>query len=232
VVITGVAVGGWRPVTCAGVPGFVFADFVRPGTPPVQETPTATEATLPTEAEPTAVPPEPTPTSEPVVTSRTEVITVASDTSVAATAPDTAQAREEVTSLRMGGGDQALTTLTFDVQGIAPGTVAAATLVVTGSGNAGAPGGELRVIPGAWVDESSATWNQVAVAGAANAGWIDWIEPGMEARVDITSVVRGDGTITFVLVGAPDQIATIASRESATPPRLEIVIEEGTAPGE
>ena len=96
----------------------------------------------------------------------------------------------------------------------------------------GAPGGELRVIPGAWVDESSATWNQVAVAGAANAGWIDWIEPGMEARVDITSVVRGDGTITFVLVGAPDQIATIGSRESATPPRLEIVIEEGTAPGE
>jgi hypothetical protein len=165
------------------------------------------------------------------VTTRTEIIRAASDTSVAATAPDAPQAPEQVLALRMGGVDQALTTLTFDVQGVAPGTVVSATLVLTGSGEAGAPGGELRVIPSQWVDEDSATWNQIAAAGATSAGWIDWIEPGVEARVDVTGVVRGDGTVTFVLVGAPDQIATIASRETATPPRLEIVVEEVTAPG-
>jgi hypothetical protein len=132
----------------------------------------------------------------------------------------------------MGGVDQAMTTLTFDVQGIAPGTVVSATLVLTGSGEAGAPGGELRIIPGQWIDEYSATWNQVTAAGATNAGWIDWIDPGVEARIDVTGVVGGDGTVTFVLVGTPDQIATIASRESATPPRLEIIVEEWTTPGE
>jgi hypothetical protein len=50
--------------------------------------------------------------------------------------------------------------------------------------------------------------------------------------VNVTGVVSADGTITFVLVGTPEQVATIASREAGAPARLELTVEEWVTPGE
>ncbi|HWV34321.1 MAG TPA: hypothetical protein VNZ55_01735, partial [Thermomicrobiales bacterium] len=286
--VTGAPDDDWRAVTCNGVDGFVFAEFVSPEPPAPEsaQTPVPTATTtpdvdptdgsvptpadvaeqlsptvLPTEvgtvmeetsvptAEPTFAPTveptfeptveptllptleptlEPTiePTPEPEVVTRDLVIDVASDTSVTAESPDTPQSGEQGVTLTAGGESGASTVLTFNVEGVGAGTVVNARLVLTGSGETAGTGGELLVAPGVWFDEYGVTRNQVDNTGLASAGWIDYIQPGVETSVDVSGIVTGDGTVSFVIPGTPDQVVGIASRESGAPAYLVLTVEE------
>jgi hypothetical protein len=186
--------------------------------------PTAVPTTEPT-PEPTAVP-----TAVPELVTREVVIVSAADTSVTEADPSAAQPPDAVLSLPAGGGDGALAVITFPIEGVSSGTVVDAQLVITGAGETGGSGGQLRVVEGVWFDEGSATWNDAANAGGWNATWIDRIEPGGEAVVDVTGIVTGDGTVSFIIEGTPDQQIAIASTESGTPAYLVITIEEWITP--
>ncbi|MGH2531828.1 MAG: M23 family metallopeptidase [Thermomicrobiales bacterium] len=206
----------------------------EPSEEPTREpTPTPTDAPteVPTE-EPTGVPtevPTPTPTPEPVP--REVVAYAVSDASVSAVAPDDVQPPDQIGSLPAGGADGAVAFVTFQVEGIAAGTVINAQLILTPVGDVGAPGGVVGVIPGYWADEASLTYNTAPVAGNApalradgSAAAIDWAEPWVEVAIDVSGTVTADGLVTFVVSGAPDQVIALASRESGAPARLVITV--------
>jgi hypothetical protein len=138
--------------------------------------------------------------------------------------PDSPQLGDE-SSLPVGGESGALAVLTFEVDGIDEGTVVNARLVLTGTGDTAGAGGNLTVLPGVWLDESSTTWNEIASLGGQNAGWVDWIQPGGETVIDVTGTVTADGSMTFVIEGTPDQMVAVASSESGAPPYLVLTIE-------
>lgn len=218
--------------------------------PTIEPTPTEIPPTPTLEPTPTEVPPTPTleptleptptmipPTPEPVYVEVESVFTPVSDTSVSAVTPDQPQSPDTLGTLSFGGPDGAVAYVTFEVYGIAPGSVVSATLTVTGAGPAGGSGGSLGVLSGVWVDEWGTTWNTrptgewAALAASGAAVWIPWIEPGVPTTIDVTGTVAADGTITFVFVGDPGSVAAIASRESGAPPVLVVrsVVEQPAA---
>ena len=152
------------------------------------------------------------------------------DTSVAAAAPERAQAPERVGTLAVGGVAGEAAYVTFQVAGVAPGSVLDARLVLTGAGEVGGPGGLLGVLPGVWIDETASYLAApgdpgtpaLTVAGAPAV--VDWLQPGVETAVDVTGTVAADGTITFALFGSPEALAAFGSRESGTPPRLIVTL--------
>lgn len=196
-------------------------------TPRPTETPVPTEAPVPTET-PTEIPTQ-APPPEPV--RRELVLYPLADTSVTSLTPDAPQDPATIGTLTAGGPDTAITYVTFAVAGVAPGSVIDARLVVTGAGNVGAVGGAVGVLPGVPIDEWAMTHTAAASFQAAPAygldgapAYIAWQDPWVETWIDVSGVVTADGTVTFVLSGAPDAALTLASRESATPPRLVLTI--------
>ena len=317
ITLIGEPVDGWQQVTCDGVDGYVYADFVSTEAPvaaepsptaeptieatPDQEiveepTPTlteelpteapiATETTeviptaeatpddsapveeLPTEApvqdlpteepvveenpsptveptptiEPTLPPtptpepsptfePTPTPTPEPVLVTNELVIPVASDTSVTTTDPDLPQTGEDGVALTIGGEKNASAVLTFNVEGVASGTVVNARLVLTGTGANAGDSGRLLIAPGVWFDEYGVTQSQIAATSLWDGGSIGWIDPGVETSIDVTGIVTADGTVSFVITGSSEQLLAITSRESGAPAYLVIATEEWVIP--
>jgi len=173
---------------------------------------------------------EPQPTPEPVV--RELVFAPVADTSVSAAAPDAPQAPEAIGTLAAGGPDGAVALLTFEVTGIAPGSVVEAKLALTNVGESGAAGGAVLYATDYWLDEA-ATYQTALVSGLPQAVGsdgaptiIEWLEPWAETTVDVTGVVAADGTITFVIAGAPDSPLLLGSRESGAPPRLIVTVVE------
>jgi len=181
--------------------------------------------------DPALAAPEPTPRPDLVVTAQPQqlVFVPAADTSVMAVAPDAVQAPEHVGMLATGGSVGAVAYLTFEVAGVPVGGVLDAQLVLTGVGDAAGPGGVLGVLPGAWVDEA-ATYSTAPGAGApaltaaGTVATVDWLQPGVETVVDVSGTVVADGLVTFVVVGSPEAMAAIASRESGAPPRLVVIV--------
>ncbi len=212
----------------------------EPTATPTQE-PTATPIEQPTATpteEPTATPteqPTATPTEEPAPTIAPEPVTQVqtlypiADTSVTAAEPESAQQPDLIGGLAFGGPDGAVSYVTFDVSSVAaPGSVVSATLTLTGTGASGATGGELLAIPGVLVDEYGATWNTrpgqpgSAIDRYGSPVWIDWVSAGGSVTVDVTGTVSTSGLVTFVLIGLPDAMTTVGSRESGVPPFLTV----------
>lgn len=214
------------------------------------ETPTAIPTEVPTElptliptelptATPTEVPvaipteiPTLAPTMEPVLD---QVVLIPSsdislDRGLAAAAGTPVVLDSSALTLPIGGAESALTYLTFQVEGIAAGTVVDASLVLTGAGESSGSSGAITALPGIWVDEWSATTDTAPGPGAPvvdATGTVPepvWLTPGVESIVDVTGTVSTDGTLTFVIAGTPDTIAGIASRESTAPPRLVLTV--------
>lgn len=194
------------------------------------ETPTVIPTELPTET-PTEVPTL-APTMEPVMDQ--VVLIPSSDISLdqwpAADAGTPTALDPSTLALPIGGAESAVTYLTFQVEGIAAGTVVDASLVLTGAGETAGSSGTITALPGVWVDEWSATTDSAPGPGVPvlNAtGTVPepvWLTPGVESIIDVTGTVNADGTISFVIAGTPDTIAGIASRESASPPRLVLTV--------
>jgi hypothetical protein len=200
-----------------------------PKTPENEATETPVSTEVPTEA-PTEVPTE-TPTPEPVP--REIALLPVADTSVSAAAPDQPQPEESIGGLPAGGENGNVAFITFQVEGIAAGSVVDATLVLTGSGATSGPAGTVRVVNGYYVDEANLTYAAAptvdlppAVRADGGATTVDWVDPGVELYVDVTGTVSTDGTITFAIAGLAESGVVFGSRESATPPRLVITVLE------
>lgn len=200
------------------------------------EVPTEEIPEVPTEEpteEPTEVPTE-VPTPEPTVASEPRSVTayaVSDATTFSARADEVAPA-EQSAVLNAGGADGAMAYVTFSVEGIGAGTVTDAYLVLTGGGD-GAGGSTIYAVPGFWVDEASATYNNLpsqglapAVDAAGNAAYLPYVGWGEESWINVAGTIYGDGTITFVITGTPDALATLTSRESGITPRLEITVQD------
>ncbi len=253
--ITGPVQDGWYPVVCANAAGWVSADAivlegegtVPPDQPTVEPTSSAVEPTpteTPVEPAPTEIPVEPTPTEipvepvpteqaaeapvvmptpepEPVIARREQIVNAAADSSVTVSGTPS-----DPTLLQVGGADQAMALVSFDVSGIESGTVVTATLVLTGAESG--PAGTVTVLPGVRIDESSATW--ATAQNGIVVGQGGWITGGAQTTVDVTGYVTSDGVVTFVITGSPEEVAAITSRESGVPAYLVLVIEEVTYP--
>ncbi len=200
---------------------------------------TTTPAVMPTPTSAPTATPEPTATVAPTATSapvNQELMLLAvADASVAPSSlggtPEAGPVKDS-TVLTAGGPEGALVFLTFQVTGVEAGTVVDASLILTGAGEVGGVGGALGALPDVWIDETGMTYETVpayeappALAADGSAAYIEWIEPGTERVIDVTGTVRADGTITFVLTGTSDAPVTVASRESATPPRLMLTVQ-------
>ena len=226
----------------AGAPVANATPTTTPVEPPVvDETPTA--AAIPTETptiEPlpteTALPTEtplPTETAVPVATPREIILTASADTSVTLAQPEQPQAADQIGGLSVGGPNTAVAYLTFDVAGIAPGTVVDATLMLTGASDGA--GGQVGAVAGYSVDEAGATYRTSPTQDLSPAGTKDGqssrvgpVQPGVPIAIDVTATVLADGSVTFVLLGDGAGYA-VTSRESGSPPTLTIHVLDPTA---
>lgn len=218
------------------------------GEPVAGETPTETSAETPIVAEtptlepipsetPTVEPaptetPLPTETSTPEATPREVVLTASSDSSVTLAQPEQPQAADAVGTLPVGGTDTGVAYITFDVAGIAPGTVIDATLVLTGA--ADGSGGPIGAIPGFTTDEAGITYLTAPTQDIPPAGTIDGqvsrvgpVQVGVAISIDVTATVQIDGTVTFVLLGDEAGYA-VSSREGMAPPTLVVHVIDPT----
>ena len=212
--LTGNAVNDFYPVICGERAGFVSFQYV---TLPGQEPPEPT----------TEAPPTPTPE----LSVREITVPVSGDTSVSAAQPDTSQPVEQRAALPAGGPDGAIAVLTFEVSGVAAGTVTDAKLVLPGAGDA-ALGGTLAVLPNTWVDADIASYTPIVAAGPQMVTEVGTIAASEPATVDVTGVLTGDGGVTFLVYGTPEQTALLASSEGGNPAQLVLVVEESVTPSD
>lgn len=202
-------------------------------TPTTTPTPVPTETPIPTVEPPPVETPAPIPTATPEPTphplSFTSIADAAVvDSAIVAATPEGGGPPPDPSVLPIGGVGGSVALISFSVEGIAGGTVVNAKLVLTGAGET-ASAASLGVLPGYLVDEGSVTFATAPLAEASAAVrpdgtvvGIDRLEPGVQVTIDVTGVVTADGLLTFTIGG--QDAAAIASRESATPPRLELSI--------
>jgi hypothetical protein len=158
------------------------------------------------------------------------VLDAISDATVFTSAPGSPQSPESVNFLAIGGDQGAVSLISFEVSGVKDidGTVLAARLTFNGAGEKGAPGGSVGVIQN-WVVPDGITANGVPnsetafdVHGAPS--WFERVEPNGLTAVDVSGSVYGDGDITFVLPGQPDEMGSLYSLESGAAPQLILTV--------
>jgi hypothetical protein len=156
------------------------------------------------------------------------VFDAVSDTVVFTSAPASPQSQESLGLLATGGPQGAITLISFDVTGIAGGTVLSALLTFQGAGATGAPGGSVGVLYGYIAPDGLTANDAPSGESALNVhgvpAWFDWVEPGGLTAIDVTGSVQGDGAITFVLPGQSDATATMLAIESGVPPQLVLTV--------
>lgn len=153
---------------------------------------------------------------------------VVADTTVFTAAPDSPQTPESAGLLALGGPQGATSLLSFDVSGVGDGTVLAARLTFIGAGEAGAAGGGVGVIYD-YITADGISANSVPGADTAlnvqgAPAWFERVEPGAVGAVDVSGSVFGDGAVTFVLTGQPEETALIYAIESGAPAQLTLTV--------
>jgi hypothetical protein len=150
------------------------------------------------------------------------------DTTVFLSSPGSPQTEESIASLALGGPQDAVALISFSVEGLGDAVVLGARLSFQGAGVDGGPGGSVGVIYD-YVTVDGATANDVpSYESALNVhgapAWFERVEPAGITQVDVTGSIYGDGTLTFVLPGQPEQTAAIYSMESGVPPQLILTV--------
>ncbi|MGC4107153.1 MAG: hypothetical protein QM753_12570 [Thermomicrobiales bacterium] len=116
--------------------------------------------------------------------------------------------------------------MTFQISGIADGTVVDATLLITGAGEASGPGGSVLAAPGGAIDPWTVTASGIDALGGWSVAWLDAVSPGVQSSVDVTGVVA-NGTITFILAGTEAPVS-IAGSGIGSGPVLIVIAQPGT----
>ena len=150
------------------------------------------------------------------------------DTTVFLSAPNAAQTEESIASLAMGGAQDAVALISFSVEGLGDDVILGARLSFQGAGADGAPGGSVGIIYD-YVTSDGATANDVpSYDSALNVhgapAWFERVEPAGITQVDVTGSIYGNGALTFVLPGQPEQPAAIYSLESGIAPQLILTV--------
>lgn len=220
VTVLGEPVEGWLPVRCTEMEGWVASEFISASQPTVEATPEDDLAEASTTETEDGLGDQPEETEDAAPVPRVLTVPVSSDFSLSGT-----DGVNEGTpgTLLVGGDDQDVAVMTFDVSGVGDGKVVSARLLVSGT-QEGA-GGSVIVLPGFWADPWSASWSDLVNSGGG-AGWLDWIGAGSTSGVDLSGWINGDGPVTIIVIGTSDQQAGIASQESGSPPTLVLEIED------
>lgn len=156
------------------------------------------------------------------------VFDAVSDGTVFTSAPGSPQSPESVNFLAIGGPQGAVSLISFEVAGVEGGTVLGARLTFYGAGETGAPGGSVGVIYD-WVVPDGVTANGVPDSETAYnfqgaPSWFERVEPNGMTAADVSGSVSGDGVITFVLPGQPEEMGSLYSLESGVPPQLILTV--------
>jgi PKD repeat protein len=115
--------------------------------------------------------------------------------------------------------------LRFDLSGLAGlGVVSARLRLFTTDGSD--DGGSLYAVASGWT-ESGITFANAPAMGGAPLAAAGPVVAGQWLELDVTSAVRGDGSVSFALASASSNSAYYSSREGASPP--ELVVETGAA---
>jgi hypothetical protein len=107
----------------------------------------------------------------------------------------------------------------FSVSGVT-GTVQSATLrVFVTNGSSDGPG--VYGTDNSWT-ETAITWNNRPAPTTDVVADIGAIDPNVWAEYDVTTVVTGDGTYSFVFLSDSTNGVTFSSREGSSPPELAL----------
>lgn len=163
-----------------------------------------------------------------IASTQEATFTAIADTTVFLSAPHSPQTEESIASLAMGGSQDAVALISFSVEGLGDAVVLGARLSFQGAGVDGGPGGSVGVIYD-YVTADGTTANDVpSYESALNVhgapAWFERVEPAGITQVDVTGSIYGDGTLTFVLPGQPEQAAAIYSMESGVAPQLILTV--------
>lgn len=163
-----------------------------------------------------------------IASTQEATFTAIADTTVFLSSPNSPQTEESIASLAMGGPSDAVALISFSVEGLGDAVVLGARLSFQGAGLDGGPGGSVGVIydyvtaDGATANDIPSYENALNVHGAP--AWFERVEPAGITQVDVTGSISGDGTLTFVLPGQPEQMAAIYSLESGVPAQLILTV--------
>jgi hypothetical protein len=186
----------------------------EPTPPPSTEpSPTPTPAPAPNPAPAPAPSPAPTPAPAPAPTSAT--IAAAADAQVDSSKATTNYG--QVSSLGARAGDGRITStlrtyLTFTISGLASAPSSAKLrLYVT---DASDTGGQLYVVSTAWA-ESTITWSTAPALPVRALTSIPAAKSGKWVEIDVTSAVRGNGSLSFAIATSSANTVAYSSRETA-----------------
>jgi PKD repeat protein len=119
--------------------------------------------------------------------------------------------------------------LRFDLAGLAGlGIVSAKLRLLTT--DASDDGGSVYEVASGWT-ESGITWSNAPAIGGAPLAAAGPVAAGQWVELDVTSAVRGDGSVSFALASASSNSAYYSSREGASPPELVVETGAAVAPG-
>jgi hypothetical protein len=186
----------------------------------------STEPTpTPTEPTPTPTPTEPTPTPEPGTAIRPEA-----DARVEEANPTSNFGTSTVLRTEGGADPDIETYLRFTVSNVS-GTPTGATLrlFVPTNSTAGTVNGPsvYTSTTNTW-SESSITWGNRPVRNTTIISDLGATSPGTWVELDVSSVVKGNGTYTFVLATTSADAGDFASREATNAPQLVLTTSSST----
>ncbi len=124
-------------------------------------------------------------------------------------------------ALRVRQGDTVFRSyLRFDVTGLSGASVLSATLRLHAT-DPSDDGGALYPVSTDWTESGIVWGNAPSIGGAPVAGGVA-IYGGQWREIDVTSVVRGEGSYAFALDSGSSNSAYYSSREGAYPPELVV----------
>ena len=192
-------------------------------TPTNASAPTSTAVTNPTSVAPTATqtavgtnPPGPTAT-QPAPSTGTMTFNPVADAYVTAAIPNTNYGSSQ--QLRIDTGPVVNSYLTFNVQGLG-GTVSSAKLRIYANSSSSAGCKVFSVSDVSW-GERTIVYNNAPALGS-QIGSFGAIRSSTWIEIDVTSLIRGNGTFSLAVSGVNTTAVSLASRESANKPQLVV----------
>jgi acid phosphatase type 7 len=126
------------------------------------------------------------------------------------------------TSVQVDGSPQTRSLFSFSVSGVGTSGVASAKLRVYAT-EGSTSGGGVRSVTGSW-SESSVTWGTSPTFGSTNVSTHGAVTAGQWIEYDVTSLVKGNGTVSMGIVSGNGDGASYVSREGTTSQRPQLVV--------
>ena len=103
---------------------------------------------------------------------------------------------------------------------INPGTIQGG---LCGTGGGSTTGGGVRSVTGSW-SESTVTWATSPTFGSTNVATKGAVTSGQWAEYDVTSLVKGNGTVSMGIVSGNGDGAAYVSSEGTASQRPQLVV--------